>query len=129
MSASPSRPRVVDAAFWVWVLAAVALVLAGLLLALARADVPIAYRGFGAVFAAAGLGLAYLARQTRSGDARFRRAAVTLSFTLAVLLVLFTLMLGQAGLVWLLAIALLVTAAVLVTRPSAQSWFDVGEPR
>jgi predicted MFS family arabinose efflux permease len=70
----------------------------------------------------AGLAIGYLAGRTRRGDKRFRRAAVALAFTLAVLLIVFAMLSG--GLIWLLPLILLWTGAFAVTRPPANEWFD-----
>lgn len=118
----PARPRIVDTAFWLWLLAAVSLVVLGMLMALTRGNVPTLFRGAGILFALAGLALGFLAGRTRAGQARMRRAAVGLALALVVLLALFTLMTG--GVLWLIPMILTIVGAVLVMRPSANDWFD-----
>ena len=122
--APPSRPRFVEAAFWIWLAAAFLLVLFGLLLAFTQTTVQPVFRGAGALFVLAGVGLGYLAGRARTGDARFRRAALGLALALVVLLALFSLM--TRGLVWLLIMILAMTGAVLIMRPGATAWFDAG---
>ena len=121
----PERPRIVDAVFWLWLLAAVSLVVLGMLMALTRGNLPPVFRGAGILFAVAGLALGYLAGRTRAGHARMRRAAVGLALALVVLLALFTLMTG--GVLWLIPMILTMVGAVLIMRPSAQDWFHLGE--
>jgi peptidoglycan/LPS O-acetylase OafA/YrhL len=125
MTAPQSRPRVVTAAFWCWVVASLLLVLFGLMLALSRNNLPLFYRGAGALFILAGLALGYFAGRTRLGYAPFRRAAVGLALALALLLALFSLM--THGIVWLLVMILSMVGAVLIMRPSAQDWFEAQE--
>ncbi len=119
------RPRVVEAVFWLWLVAAISLVLLGALMALTRGNLPVLYRGAGILFALAGLALGYLAGRTRAGHARPRRAAVGLSLALVVLLALFTLMTG--GILWLVPMILTMVGAVIIMRPSAQDWFHAPE--
>lgn len=123
-SGSPSspRPRIVDASFWVWVAATIVLVVSGLLMAFSSAPLPVLARGAGVLFAVAGLALAYLAGRMRSGDSRFRRAAVALAFTLVALLAVFSLV--SRGVIWLVIMILLMVGALLIMRPPAQIWFD-----
>jgi hypothetical protein len=123
--APPSRPRIVDVAFWLWLAASILLVAFGMLLALAQPGIPALWRGVGVVYALAGLGLGYLAGRTRAGDARFRRAAVALALTLVVLLAVFALI--SHGVIWLLILVLTMAGAVLVMRPSAAVWFETTE--
>lgn len=120
-----SRPRIVEAVFWLWLVAAIALVLLGLLMAFTRGNLPALFRGAGLLFALAGLALGFLAGRTRTGQARLRRAAVGLSLALVVLLALFTLMTG--GVLWLIPMSLTIVGAVLIMRPSAQDWFHAQE--
>jgi hypothetical protein len=117
-----SRPRIVDLAFWIWLVSSIMLVLFGLLLALSPSNVPTFFRGAGVLFVLAGLALGYLAGRTRRGHAPFRRAAVGLALALVALLALFSLM--SKGLIWLLIMILTMVGAVLIMRPSAQDWFD-----
>jgi hypothetical protein len=121
----PARPRIVEAVFWLWLLAAIALVVLGMLMALTRGNLPPVFRGAGILFAVAGLALGYLAGRTRAGHAGLRRAAVGLALALVVLLALFTLMTG--GVLWLIPMILTMVGAVLIMRPSAQDWFHLEE--
>jgi peptidoglycan/LPS O-acetylase OafA/YrhL len=120
-----SRPRIVEAVFWLWLVAAVALVVLGLLMALARGNVPTFFRGAGIMFALAGLAFGFLAGRTRAGDTRLRRAAVGLALALVVLLALFTVMTG--GVLWLIPMILTMVGAVLIMRPTAREWFHPEE--
>jgi peptidoglycan/LPS O-acetylase OafA/YrhL len=122
MSATQPRPRIVDAAFAVWLGAATLLILFGLLLALSQSHVPAFFRGAGILFVLAGMALGYLAGRTRRGDRRFRRAAVAFSLAMVVLLALFSVI--SRGLIWLLIMILAMVGAVLLMRPGAQQWFD-----
>lgn len=121
----PARPLIVEAVFWLWLVAAISLVVLGMLMALTRGNLPPVYRGAGILFAVAGLGLGYLAGRTRTGNARMRRAGVGLGLALVVLLALFTLMTG--GVLWLIPMILAMVGAVLVMRPAAQDWFHAEE--
>ncbi|GAY14638.1 hypothetical protein [Mycobacterium sp. shizuoka-1] len=125
MTAPQPRPRIVSIAIGCWLAAAILLMVGGLLLVSAQGAVPVFYRGAGVLWVISGAVLSYLAGRARSGDTRFRRAALTLSIGLAVLLALFVVMMG--GLVWLVVLVLLIIAPVLVTRPAAQQWY-VPEP-
>jgi hypothetical protein len=126
MSAPLERPRLVSAAFWCWLAAAILLAALGLLLAVNQANLPVFLRGAGALFAVAGLALGYLAGRTRNGHAGFRRAAVGLALALVVLLALFILV-GGGGALWVLPMILVLVGAVLIMRPSAQEWFPSEE--
>jgi peptidoglycan/LPS O-acetylase OafA/YrhL len=123
MTSAQPRPQIVDVAFWSWAAAAVVLAFLGVLGI--ASDAPAFYRGVGVILAVAGVAIGYLAGRTRRGDKRFRRAAVALAFTLAVLLIVFAMLSG--GLVWLLSMILLWTGVLAVTRSSANDWFDAVE--
>lgn len=122
MTATQPRPRAVNVAFWCWLAAAILLMLGGLLLVFSHGPAPVFFRGAGVLWVVSGALLSYMAGRTRSGDTRFRRAAVALSIALAVLLALFSVM--TRGLVWLVVLALVIVAAVLVMRPAAQQWYQ-----
>src|SRR5882762_3121505 len=96
MTAPQSRPRVVTAAFWCWVLASLLLIAGGMIAA--SVALPAVYRGAGVITAIGGAGMAYLAGRSRRGDTRSRRAALTLS-----------------------AVLPLIAGTVLMTRPAALS--------
>ncbi|MUL76720.1 hypothetical protein [Mycolicibacterium sp. CBMA 226] len=121
----PVRPQSVTVAFWCWVVAAVLLMVGGMLTA--TAEVPPAYRtlvvGFGVITAVAGAAMAFSAGRARAGDSRFRRAAVALSMAIVIIVGLLAL-LGVAQLLSLVALLPLIGGAVAITRPPAQTWFD-----
>lgn len=125
MTATQPRPSAVSIAFWCWLAAAILLMLGGLLLVFSHGPVPVFFRGTGALWIVSGALLSYLAGRTRGGDTRFRRAAVGLSIALAVLLAVFSVM--SSGLVWLVVLALVIVAAVLVMRPAAQQWYEADD--
>lgn len=126
-------------AFWCWLVAAVLLVVVGMMALAVNFDalrgsapdnitdddlrsVINLYRVTGGIAILVGAGTGFLAGKVRrGGDKRFRRAAVALSgvATLILLVVSFS-----VGLVFLLPAVFLVAAALSVTRPSAQDWFD-----
>jgi hypothetical protein len=122
MSAPLQRPRIVDAAFWCWLAAAILLAALGLLLALNSANIPVFLRGAATLFVVAGLALGYLAGRTRAGHSRYRRAAVALALAVVVLLAVFVLV-GGGGVLWVLPMILTLVGAILVMRPTAQVWF------
>jgi len=127
MTAPQSRPRVVSAGFWCWAAAAVLLVAFGLLLAFSPDSLPALFRGMGALFAASGLGLGFLAGRARLGDERFRRAALALALAIVVVLALFALY--SRGPVWLLLMILTMVGAVLMMRPPSLEWFGDEESK
>lgn len=122
MTAPQSRPRVVAAGFWCWAAAAVMLVAFGLLLAFAPDNLPTLFRGMGALFAASGLGLGFLAGRARLGHAQFRRAGIALALAIVVVLAFFAVF--SRGPIWLPVMILTMVGAVLMMRPSAQEWFE-----
>jgi hypothetical protein len=116
MSAPQSRPRVVTAAFWCWVAASFLLIIGGLIPA--TLAVSWLYRGIGVITALAGVGMAFLAGRSRTGDTRFRRAAVALSLAIVVLVAVLG-VLRIPSVLTLLAVIPLIAGTVLITRPSA----------
>jgi hypothetical protein len=116
MTAPQSRPRVVTTAFWCWVVASILLIVGGLIAA--SVALPGIYRGAGVITALAGAGMAFLAGRTRSGDTRYRRAAVALSLAIVVLVALFAVF-GVVHVLTLLAVIPLIAGTVLITRPAA----------
>ncbi|KUI06948.1 Uncharacterised protein [Mycolicibacterium flavescens] len=118
MTAPAPRARVVTAAFWCWVVAAVMLMLGGLIAA--SVNLPPLFRGAGVLTAVAGAGMAFLAGRSRAGDVRFRRAGVALALTVVVFVVLLA-MRGVVHIVTVLAVLPLLAGAVLITRPSANA--------
>jgi hypothetical protein len=147
MTSANLRPRIVDAAFWCWVAAAVLLVLSGLLeITMMKfsdlrnaypASVPDSdvrslfayYRGVAIVCMLLGMAIGYLAGRTRRGDKRFRRATVALSVAGVVLLLAAKVLLGGVGLFAVLALIPLLVAIVAATRDSASAWFDAVDSR
>ena len=119
-----SRPRIVEIAFWLWLLSSVLLIVFGTLLLLSTDDVPPVLRGGGALFAVAGVGLAFLGGRARVGHAAFRRATVALALALIASLALFMLMFG--GLLWAIPMLSAMVGTVLMMRPSSQAWFEGG---
>jgi hypothetical protein len=124
MTAPQQRPRVVTTAFWCWVVASVLLIVGGLIVA--AASLPPLSRGGGVITGLAGAGMAFLAGRSRTGDPRFRRAAVALSLAIVVLMPL-VVMFGVVHVLTLLAVLLLIAGTVLITRPSASSTADQGD--
>jgi hypothetical protein len=118
MTARQPRPRVVTAAFWCWLVAAILLIVGGLLAA--SVELPPVFRGGGVVTALAGAGMAFLAGRSRNGDARFRRAAVALALTIVVLVALLAVF-GVVHVLALLGVFPLIAGVVLITRPAAAS--------
>ncbi|GAC1407139.1 MAG: hypothetical protein NVS4B6_21830 [Mycobacterium sp.] len=116
MTAPQSRPRVVNAAFWCWLVAALLLIVGGLFAAFV--PLPPVYRGAGVITAVAGAAMAYLAGRSRDGDIRFRRAAVVLSLTITVLVALSAIF-GVVHLLTLVSVLPLIAGTVLNTRPAA----------
>jgi hypothetical protein len=122
MTAPEQRPRAVTAAFWCWVVASVLLILGGLIVA--SASLPPLSRGGGVITGLAGAGMAFLAGRSRTGDTRFRRAAVALSLAIVVLMLV---MFGVVHVLTLLGVLLLIAGTVLITRPVVASWFEGGK--
>src|SRR6478735_5439013 len=111
MTPLQSRPRVVTAAFWCWVVASILLIVGGLIAASVSA-LPMVYRGGGVITALAGAAMAFLAGRTRGGDVRFRRAALALSLTIVVLVALLAVF-GVVHVLTLLAVIPLIAGTVL----------------
>lgn len=124
MAAPQSRPRVVTAAFWCWLVASILLIVGGLLAA--TYALPAVFRGAGVVTALGGAGLAFLAGRSRDGDTRFRRAAVALALIIVVLVGLLAVF-GIVHVLTVLAVIPLIAGALLITRPSAASPAAEGE--
>ncbi|KUI29955.1 hypothetical protein AU196_03455 [Mycobacterium sp. IS-1742] len=143
MTASPlpSRPRVVDIAFWALVGGAVLLIVGGLLAATvtfetARSAIDsdvsneslrsflAVQRGVGVGSVFAGAALAFVAGRARRGDPRFRRATVALALAIAVVLVMLAAGAGVANLVTLLALVPIAVGTVMLTRRSATGWYE-----
>jgi hypothetical protein len=134
MSATPpapsNRPRIVDAAFWCWLAAAVLTAALGLLMATqGSASTPLFFRLAGVLLVVVGLAQGYLAGRARKGQLRFASAGVGLAMSsvafLAVLLLFGSSILG-IGFVAAIMI-LMITGSVLIQRGSAQEWFEAVE--
>jgi hypothetical protein len=140
MTAAHPRPRIVDAAFWSWLVAAVLLIVGGAppqLLSFksvrgrAPGTVPdqeiktflVFYKGAGIIAILLGAAIAYLAVRTRGGDRRSRRNALALSIAGMVLVVLGVLA-HVVTVIVLPAMIALIIAVGLITRPTASAWFD-----
>jgi hypothetical protein len=119
MTAPKSRPRVVTAAFWCWLVASILLIVGGLLAA--SVALPVVFRGAGVITALAGAGMAFLAGRSRNGDTRFRRAALALALSIVVLVALCAVF-GVVHMLTLLGVIPLIAGTVLMTRPAAASW-------
>jgi hypothetical protein len=72
------------------------------------------------------VGMAFLGGRSRTGDTRFRRAAVTLSLTIVVLVAVLA-VLRIPSVLTLLAVIPLIAGTVLITRPAAAG--ADGEPQ
>lgn len=124
MSAPLQRPQLVNAAFWCWVIASLMLIAGGLIVA--SVSLPAIFRGAGIITALAGAGMAFLARRTRAGDARFRRAAIALSLVVVVLVAVVAAF-GVVHILVLLSVIPLLVGTGMITRPAAASFF-AGRP-
>ena len=146
MTTAPPRPRIVDLAFWSWIVSTALLVVGGVLSAttgfrIARGQVPdnitdeqlrtflMFYRGLGWICVLLGVAIGYLAYRTYHGDRRFRRAAVALSLASVAVLGFCALLVVPPHPFALLAAVALLVAAGLVTRDSAIAWFGSMHPQ
>jgi len=140
MTPAQSRPRIVDVAFWFWVVSAAALFLNGLAGVTQRYDAVRAaakpaltdgdvrnlvtyFRAWGVLCIVLAVGIAFLAGRTRRGDKRYRRALIALSLV-SVLGAIAMASSGSVGPLLLIAALSLIVANVLIIRPTAQEWFD-----
>jgi hypothetical protein len=120
MTATEPRPRALNTAFWLLVVGAVMLMGGGLVAA--TASIPPVFRGAGIVCILAGALIAFLAGQVRkNGDARFRRAALALTFTVVVLVCVVA-ALGVVHILALLSVLPMIVGAMLLSRPAAAGW-------
>lgn len=145
MTTSPpppsSRPRLVDVAFWCFVVGAVIMIVGGLTAAVvtfesARTaiDATVAdeqVRSFVTVYRLSGLGLvvaagalAFLAGRARRGDARFRLAVQGLSFALVVVVGLLALGVGAVQPLILLSLLPILLGASLLAVPAVRTWYE-----
>jgi hypothetical protein len=134
MSATPpapsNRPRIVDAAFWCWLVAAVLTAVLGLLMVTqATANTPLFFRLAGALLVVVGLAQGFLAGRARKRQLRFASAGVGLAMSsVAFLAVLLLFGSSILGIVFVAVIMILmITGSVLIQRGSAQEWFEAVE--
>jgi hypothetical protein len=126
-SVPSNRPRIVDAAFWCWLAAAILTAVLGLLMATqSSASTPLFFRFAGGVLVVVGLAHGYLAGRARKGQLRFASAGVGLAMaSVAFLAVLLLFGSSLLGIIFVAAImALMITGSVLIQRGSAQEWFE-----
>jgi hypothetical protein len=126
----PNRPRIVDAAFWCWLAAAVLTTALGLLMATQKSeDTAVFFRYAGGLLVAVGLVHGYLAGRARKGQLRFASAGVGLAMaSVAFLAVLLLFGSSILGIIFVSAImALMIIGSVLIQRGSAQEWFEAAE--
>jgi hypothetical protein len=123
----PNRPRIVDAAFWCWLAAAVLTTALGLLLA--TEDIALFLRVAGGLLVVVGLAHGYLAGRARKGQLRFASAGVGLAMaSVAFLAVLLLFGSSPLGIIFVAAImALMITGSVLIQRGPAQEWLEAAE--
>ncbi|HKV22525.1 MAG TPA: hypothetical protein VJR50_26110 [Mycobacterium sp.] len=117
----PARPRSVTAAFWCWEAAALLLIVGGLIAA--TVPLPALFRGAGALTALAGAGMAYLTGRTRTGDGRFRRAALGLALAIIVLVALASVF-GVVHFLTLASVIPLIAGIAFITRPTATAFYQ-----
>ena len=126
MTATQPRPRALNVAFWLLLVGAVMLICGGLIAA--TASIPAIFRGAGIVCVIAGAMIAFLAGRVRkTGDPRFRRATLALSFVVVVLVSLVA-ALGIVHILALLSVLPLIVGAMLLSRPAAAAWSDADTP-
>jgi len=137
---SDSRPKLVSIAYWLWLVAAIALFLFGILAASANGDsirerladldystetadaFVLMLRVTGGMSVVVGLAIGFMAGPVRNGHYRFRRALVALSAIFA-LFQAGAVLTGISPVILLVVPVLLVAASVLVYRPGAKEWF------
>jgi hypothetical protein len=126
MNASPqNRPRIVDVAFWCWIVAALLLIVGGLITAsVSIAGFPLVVRVAGVLSVVIGAAVAFLAGRSRNGDVRFRRALIALTLALIVVIGLGSALgLLVVHILTLVALLPLIAGMVCITRPDAAAWF------
>ncbi|TXG91965.1 hypothetical protein DW322_19510 [Rhodococcus rhodnii] len=138
----PPRPRIVDAAYAVWLLSTLVLVVQGLVgattsgetlrdqLVAGGVDDPgaftVAVRIAGVVAVVVGLVIGALAGPVRAGHRGFRPVAVGISVVYAAAAFV-AVAVGFATVIWLLAPILLLVAVALATMPPARRWYREAE--
>ena len=141
-SPAPSRrPRQVEIAFWCFIIGAVIMLVGGLMAAAADYDTARAVlsstfsdeqlRSYLNLYRANGIGasvvagaLAFLAGRARRGDGRFRAALLGLAFAAVVVVALLAVVVGVAQPLIMLSLLPILVGSVLLTRPSAHTWFE-----
>lgn len=139
MTAPDSRPTAVTAGSWLLVTGAVLLIAGGIATATVSFEVLrqmatpsvsdhsvrsylLVYRGVGALFMAAGAGLAVLAVRVRRRDPRFRRSAIALALVI-VLMVGVAAVFAGISIVALLSVIPIIAGVLLLSRQTAINWF------
>lgn len=142
MSATENRPNAVTAACWLLTVAAVLLIVGGLLAVSMSFDAlrqaaPLTvsdeavrsyarvYRGGGALFAVAGAALAWFAARARNRDPRSRRAAMTLGLAIVVLVAVAAVFSGT-HILSLLSLLAIILGTLLLSRPGVVEWYAGG---
>lgn len=116
----PAQPRslVSTIGFCFWLVAAVLLMVGGMIAA--SVSLPgldtVLYRGTGVLTAIAGVGMAFLAGRSRTGDPRFRGAAIGLSLAIVVIVAV-TARFGVVHILTLFGVILLVIGTILSALP------------
>lgn len=136
-----NRPRLVDVAFWCFIVGAVIMIVGGLMASTASFEAARAainpsvdddqvrsyltvYRVSGMGTVAAAVALAFLAGRARRGDARFRLATLGMAFAIVVVVGLLAAGVGVAQPLILLSLLPVLVGAVLLTLPAARIWYE-----
>lgn len=137
----PNRPRLVDVAFWCFIVAAVVMIVGGLMASTASFEAARAaidpsvgddeVRSYLTVYRVSGMGavvaagiLTFLAGRARRGDARFRLATLGMAFAIVVVVGLLAAGVGVAQPLILLSLLPVLVGAVLLTLPAARIWYE-----
>ncbi|MDH6198753.1 peptidoglycan/LPS O-acetylase OafA/YrhL [Mycobacterium frederiksbergense] len=124
-SPAPKRPLVATVGFFFWLVASVLLIVGGMIAA--SVSLPgldtVLFRGTGVLTALAGLGMAFLAGRSRTGDPRYRRAAIALSLAIVVIVALIA-RFGLVHILTLLGLVLLVVGTGLNALPLRRGEID-----
>lgn len=132
MTNSDPRPRVVTAAFWLWVVSAVLLMAYGMFVVtveLAGNTTLLRISGF--ILIVAGAALGYVGGRGGRGDPRFMRAAVALSMALVVFLSVLLAIQLLGFLVGIIVVCLIVASGLVTRSADAAAWYasnDVKDP-
>lgn len=124
-SSPPQRSLVATVGFCFWLVAAVLLMVGGMIAA--SVSLPgldtVVFRGTGVLTALAGIGMAFLAGRSRGGDPRFRRAAIALSVAIVVIVAL-TARFGVVHILTLFGVILLIIGTILNALPKPRRDVD-----